>query len=144
MGISSLCVRFVSGRTLLGPPSRWFFWCVGGSRSFTDECEDHVCLGGSRLAKQVIHQGDGPKLPYQAVVIRQSAMHRKGRNAIVSEGGVAPHTVQDRSPLLFASAIFKRARTAGSKSPIELAPRRRCACSCNTPATILASWLRVL
>ncbi len=34
---------------------------------------------------------DGPKLPYQAVVIRQSAKHREGRNAIVSEGGVDPH-----------------------------------------------------
>jgi len=45
----------------------------------------------SRIAKQVIHKGAGPKLPYQAVVIRQSAVHRKGRNAIVSQGGVARH-----------------------------------------------------
>ena len=38
------------------------------------------------------HKRDGPKLPNQAVVIRQSAMHRKGRNAIVRQGGVDPHT----------------------------------------------------
>jgi hypothetical protein len=38
-----------------------------------------------------MHKGDGPELPYQAVVIRQSAMHPQGRNAIVPEGGVDPH-----------------------------------------------------
>jgi len=35
-----------------------------------------------------MHKRDGPKLPYQAVVIRQSAMHITGRNAIGREGGV--------------------------------------------------------
>ena len=39
-----------------------------------------------------MHKRDGPKLPYQAVVIRQSAMHMSGRNAIGREGGVNPHT----------------------------------------------------
>ncbi len=38
-----------------------------------------------------MHKRVGPKLPYQAVVIRQSAMHREGRNAIVRRGGVDPH-----------------------------------------------------
>src|SRR5204863_1513632 len=47
---------------------------------------------GSRFANQVIHQGDGPKLPYQAVVIRQSAIYRQGRNAVDTAGGVVPHT----------------------------------------------------
>ena len=35
---------------------------------------------------------DGPKLPYQAVVIRQSAKHRKAANAMCQRGGVDPHT----------------------------------------------------
>ena len=46
----------------------------------------------SRIAKQVIHKGAGPKLPYQAVVIRQSAIYLEGRNAVEREGGVVPHT----------------------------------------------------
>ena len=45
------------------------------------------------------HQGDGPKLPHQAVVIRQSAMHRKGRDAIDLPGGVEPHTSLGRVPV---------------------------------------------
>ena len=105
----------------------------------TDGCEKHLCLRGSRFANQVIHQGDGPKLPYQAVVIRQSAIYRKGRNAVDTAGGVVSHTGSGPVPTLFSSVTFKRARTAGSKSPIALAPRRRSARSCNTPATILAS-----
>ncbi len=47
---------------------------------------------GTRIAKQVIHKRDGPKLPHQTVVIQQSAMHLKDRNALLSEGGVDPHT----------------------------------------------------
>jgi hypothetical protein len=47
---------------------------------------DHV------FAIQVIHKRNDPKLPYQAVVIRQSAMHRKGRNATADGGGVDPHS----------------------------------------------------
>ncbi|MEP2308316.1 hypothetical protein, partial [Rhodopirellula bahusiensis] len=43
------------------------------------------------LAIQVIHKRNDPKLPYQAVVIHQSAVHRKGRNATADEGGVDPH-----------------------------------------------------
>ncbi len=39
-----------------------------------------------------MHKRDGPKLPYQAVVIRQSAILLRGRNAIGREGGVDPHT----------------------------------------------------
>ena len=39
-----------------------------------------------------MYKRDGPKLPYQAVVIRQSAMHLKAGNAIVGQGGVDPHT----------------------------------------------------
>jgi hypothetical protein len=34
------------------------------------------------------HKRGGPKLPHQAVVIRQSAKHRLGRNAIAHGGGV--------------------------------------------------------
>src|SRR6185369_11449343 len=63
-----------------------------GAWSFTDECEKHLCLRGSHFANQVIHQGDGPKLPYQAVVIRQSAIYRQGRNAVDTAGGVVPHS----------------------------------------------------
>ena len=73
------------------PTCKDVFWSVSGSWSFTDECEKHLCLRGSRFANQVIHQGDGPKLPYQAVVIRQSAIYRKGRNAVDTAGGVVPH-----------------------------------------------------
>ena len=39
-----------------------------------------------------MHKRDGPKLPYQAVVTRQSAILLNGRNAIGREGGVDPHT----------------------------------------------------
>ena len=74
------------------PTCQEVFWSASGSWSFTDECEKHLCLRGSRFANQVIHQGDGPKLPYQAVVIRQSAIYRKGRNAVDTAGGVVPHT----------------------------------------------------
>lgn len=49
------------------------------------DVNDHV------FAIQVIHKRNDPKLPYQAVVIRQSAMHRKGRNATADGGGVDPH-----------------------------------------------------
>ena len=46
--------------------------------------EDHLC----RLVITFRHTGnnqrDGPKLPYQTVVIRQSAMHLKGRSALLS------------------------------------------------------------
>ena len=56
-------------------------------------CADHV------IAIQVIHKRDGPKLPYQAVVIRQSAMHRKGRNARGAKGGVDPHTSSGPIPV---------------------------------------------
>ena len=48
-----------------------------------------------------MHKRDGPELPYQAVVIRQSAMHIKGRNAIGREGGVNPHTNSGPVPVLF-------------------------------------------
>ena len=44
-----------------------------------------------------MHKRDGPELPYPAVVIRQSAMHIKGRNAIGREGGVIPPMSSDRS-----------------------------------------------
>jgi hypothetical protein len=47
-----------------------------------------------------MHKRDGPKLPYPAVVIRQSAMHLKGRNAIGREGGVDPHTSSGPIPVL--------------------------------------------
>ena len=52
----------------------------------------NISVRGSPFANQVIHQGDGPKLPYQAVVIRQSAIYRQGRNAVDTAGGVVPHT----------------------------------------------------
>jgi hypothetical protein len=40
--------------------------------------EDPLCrVVITVFAKQVIHEGVGPKLPYEAVVIRQSAKHRK-------------------------------------------------------------------
>jgi hypothetical protein len=91
MGISSPCVRFVLGVYGPRPTSQEVFWNASGFWSFTDECEKHLCLRGSRFANQVIHQGDGPKLPYQAVVIRQSAIYRQGRNAVDTAGGVVPH-----------------------------------------------------
>ena len=47
-----------------------------------------------------MHKGDGPELPYQAVVIRQSAMHMSGRNAIGREGGVNPHMSSGPVPVL--------------------------------------------
>ena len=47
-----------------------------------------------------MHKRDGPELPYQAVVIRQSAMHISGRNAIGREGGVDPHTSSGPVPVL--------------------------------------------
>ena len=54
--------------------------------------EDPLCRFVDHVfAVQVIHKRDSPKLPYQAVVIRQSAMHREGRNAVGPEGGVDPH-----------------------------------------------------
>ena len=74
------------------PTGQEVFWSASGSWSLTNGCEKHLCLRGSRFANQVIHQGDGPKLPYQAVVIRQSAIYRKDRNAIDTAGGVVPHT----------------------------------------------------
>ena len=74
------------------PTCQEVFWSASGSRWFTDGCEKHLCLRGSRFANQVIHQGDGPKLPYQAVVIRQSAIYRQGRKAVDTAGGVVPHT----------------------------------------------------
>ncbi len=46
-----------------------------------------------------MYQRDGPKLPYQAVVIQQSAMHRKGRTAMLSPGGVDPHTSSGPIPV---------------------------------------------
>ena len=46
-----------------------------------------------------MHKRDGPKLPYQAVVIRQSAIHLCGRNAIVLQGGVDPHTSSGPIPV---------------------------------------------
>ena len=47
------------------------------NRSHDRSCEDPLCrVDDHVLAIQVIHKGDGPKLPYQAVVIRQSAIHR--------------------------------------------------------------------
>ncbi|TWU33875.1 hypothetical protein [Novipirellula artificiosorum] len=49
-------------------------------------------VGDHVIAIQVIHKRDDPKLPYQAVMIRQSATHRKGRDAAADEGGVDPHT----------------------------------------------------
>ena len=62
-------------------------------RSVDRSCEDPLCRVDDHVfAKQVIHKRDGPKLPYQAVVIRQSAMHREGRNATGARGGVNPHT----------------------------------------------------
>src|SRR6476661_6277263 len=68
-----------------------FFFKFDGSRSAAKSAMIISVVMRSRIAKQVIHKGAGPKLPYQAVVIRQSAVHRKGRNAIVSQGGVARH-----------------------------------------------------
>ncbi len=47
-----------------------------------------------------MHKRDGPKLPYQAVVTRQSAMLMKGRNAIGREGGADPHTSLGPIPVL--------------------------------------------
>lgn len=49
-----------------------------------------------------MHKRDGPKLPYQAVVIRQSAMHMKGRNAIGREGGVDPNTSSGPVPVFIS------------------------------------------
>jgi hypothetical protein len=69
-------VAFEVGRTELGR----------SHERILSDVDDHV------FAIQVIHKRDDPKLPYQAVVIRQSAIHRKGRNAIVFTGGVDPHT----------------------------------------------------
>jgi hypothetical protein len=87
MGISSPCVHFESVYLPGG-----FLEMRAGFWSFTDECDKHLCLRGSRFANQVIHQGDGPKLPHQAVVMRQSAIYRKGRNAVDTAGGVVPRT----------------------------------------------------
>ena len=58
-----------------------------------------------------MHKGDGPKLPYQAVVIRQSAMHRQGRNAIEIAGGVDSHASSGPVPVsvcFFRSDIQSR------------------------------------
>ena len=54
-------------------------------RIFSD-VDDHV------VAIQVIHKRADPKLPYQAVVIRQSVTHRKGRDAAADEDGMDPRT----------------------------------------------------
>ncbi len=62
--------------------------------------EDPLCRRADHvIAIQVIHKRDGPKLPYQAVVIRQSAMHRKGRIARGAKGGVGPHTSSGPIPV---------------------------------------------
>ena len=47
-----------------------------------------------------MHKRDGPKLPYQAVVTRQSAILMKGRSAIGREGGADPHTSLGPVPVL--------------------------------------------
>ena len=76
-------------------------------RSFGRSREDPLCRVGDHVfAKQVMHKRDGPKLPYQAVVIRQSAKHRKGRNAIVSEGGVDPHASLGPIPVFVFCRCF--------------------------------------
>ena len=68
-------VGFETGRT----------WPDRSHARILSDVDDHV------IAIQVIHKRGDPKLPYQAVVIRQSAMHRKGRNATADIGGVDPH-----------------------------------------------------
>jgi hypothetical protein len=68
-------------------------------RSVERSCEDPLCRVNDHVfAIQVIHKRGGPKLPYQAVVIRQSAMHRQGRNAMFTKGGVDPHTSSGPTP----------------------------------------------
>jgi hypothetical protein len=127
MGISSSSLEFVSRRTLIGPLAQWVSLRQRQSvwhRSVLRE--DHLCrIGDHVFAVLVIHKRDGPKLPYQAVVIRQSAMLMRGRNAVGREGGDgSSRVVQDRSLRSFVVAIPRRASTAGNSSPIALAPRR--------------------
>ncbi len=93
MGISSPNWKFVSRRTFLGPPSGGFLKVITGIGLSTGPLRILSVVVRSRFAIQVIHKRDGPKLPYQAVVIRQSAIHRKGRNAVREKGGVDPHGV---------------------------------------------------
>ena len=77
------------------------------NRSHDRSCEDPLCrVDDHALAIQVIHKGDGPKLPYQTVVIRQSAMHRRGRNAMGARGGVDPHTRSGPIPVFVFFCCF--------------------------------------
>ena len=61
-----------------------------------------------------MHKRDGPKLPYQAVVIRQSAILLSGRNAIGREGGVDPHT--SLGPIPVSGCFFRSDIQAGQNS----------------------------
>lgn len=92
-------MEFLELRTFRAPPEGWAVDRFAGIDPWTGPVRIlSVVLVITFLAKQVIHKGDGPKLPYQAVVIRQSAMHRRGRNAMASKGGVDPHTSSGPTP----------------------------------------------
>ncbi len=82
MGISSPVLEFILVRTFLGPPAWWFRVRAGFGLRLAREGSS--LSQRSRFAKQVIHKRDGPKLPHQAVMIQQSAMHLEGRNALLS------------------------------------------------------------
>ena len=94
-------MEFLELRTFRAPPEGWAVDRFAGIDPRTGPVRIlSVVLVITFLAKQVIHKGDGPKLPYQAVVIRQSAMHPQGRNATGARGGVDPHTSLGPIPLL--------------------------------------------
>ena len=82
-----------SGRTFIAPPcGGWLVIILG-----IDRLTGPVRILSVVLMIRYRHTGnnireDGPKLPYQAVVIRQSAKHRKAETAMCQRGGMDPHT----------------------------------------------------
>jgi len=60
-----------------------------------------------------MHKRVGPKLPYQAVVIRQSAIHRQGSSAIVKPGGVDPHASSGPIPVFVCCCSDVQTRQYG-------------------------------
>ena len=99
-----------------------------------------VCDHGVRQTSNR-HEGDGPKLPHQAVVIRQSAKHQKAEMPSCRKALWTLTRVQDRSPfsvVFLESSFRKRASTAGNTSAMELQPPLRTGSS-KARATVAAS-----
>ena len=138
MGISSSCVKFVSGCTHLGPPARWFFGMFAGrARSPTNVriisvSGNHVRQTGNTSGgrPQTALSGGGDPTERHAPK-RQECHWSRRRCGSSHRFRTGPHFC-----LLLRYSSGPRRQATSRRLHWRL---DGCARSCNTPATILAS-----